>query len=142
MALVVRTTKSTPRFVKPVLYSDVYTNFDVEFVKKDLLSLENEESVKTSIKNILLTNRGERFFNPTFGSDIRSMLFENYTQATEQIIRDLIKTAIKNFEPRADILDVKVFGNPDSNSMSLTIIFSIINKSEPVTLELTLNRVR
>ncbi|NDB29850.1 baseplate wedge subunit [archaeon] len=142
MALVVRTSKSTPRFVKPVLYSDVYSNLDIELVKNDLLKLENEESVKNSIKNILLTDRGERFFNPTFGSDIRRMLFENFTPATEQILKDLIKTAIKNFEPRAEVLDVKVFGNPDENSVALTIIFSVINKSEPVTLELTLNRVR
>lgn len=142
MALVVRTSKSTPRFVKPVLYSDVYSNLDIELVKNDLLKLENEESVKNSIKNILLTDRGERFFNPTFGSDIRRMLFENFTPATEQILKDLIKTAIKNFEPRAEVLDVKVFGNPDQNSVALTIIFSVINKSEPVTLELTLNRVR
>ena len=70
------------------------------------------------------------------------MLFENFTPATEQILKDLIKTAIKNFEPRAEVLDVKVFGNPDQNSVALTIIFSVINKSEPVTLELTLNRVR
>ena len=142
MALVVRTSKSTPRFVKPVLYSDVYSNLDIELVKNDLLKLENEESVKNSIKNILLTDKGERFFNPTFGSDIRRMLFENFTPATEQILKDLIKTAIKNFEPRAEVLDVKVFGNPDENSVALTIIFSVINKSEPVTLELTLNRVR
>ncbi|NDC96351.1 hypothetical protein EB118_25655, partial [bacterium] len=129
MALVVRTIKSSPRNVKPVIYSDFYNNLNTENVKNDLLTLENEESVKTSIKNILKTNRGERFFNPTFGSDIRRMLFENYTSATEQIAKDLIKTAIKNFEPRANIIDVKVLGNPDQNSINITLIFSVINKS-------------
>lgn len=142
MALVVRTSKSSPRFKKPIIYSDFNSNFQVELVKKDLIPIENEESVKTSIRNILLTGRGERFFNTTFGSDVRNMLFENYTSATEQIVKDLISTAINNFEPRANVLDVKVIGNPDMNSMDLTILFSVINKSEPVTLELTLNRVR
>jgi len=142
MALVIRTTKTSPRSLKPVIYSDFYNNLETENIKNDLLILQNEESVKTSIKNILLTDLGERFFNPTFGSEIRRVLFENFTIATEQIVRDLIKTAINNFEPRANVIDVKVNGNPDQNSLSITLLFSVINKSEPVTLELTLNRVR
>ena len=142
MALVVRTSNKTPRFIKNILFSDFPSNFEIQNTKRDLDVIVNEESVKQSIKNILLTERGERFFNPTFGSDIRKMLFENFTVATEQIVKDLVKTAINNFEPRADILDIKIFGDPDSNNLSITILFSIINKTEPVTLELTLNRVR
>ena len=78
MAIVVRKTKTTPQAAKPLVYSDFYSNFDLELVKKDLLSYKNEDSVKRSIRNILLTDRGERFFNPTFGSDIRKILFENF----------------------------------------------------------------
>ncbi|NDG29048.1 hypothetical protein EB118_02980 [bacterium] len=142
MALVVRTANKTPKLIKDTIFSDFISTFELETVKNDLTKIVNEESVKQSIKNILLTDRGERFFNPTFGSDIRKMLFENFTTATEQILKDLIKNSINNFEPRADVIDVKVFGDPDSNSMAITIMFSTINKSEPVTLELTLNRVR
>lgn len=142
MAIVIRTNKNTPRRSRQVLFSDLFSNLEYDFVKRDLLVLEDEESIKTSIKNILLTDKGERFFSPTFGSDIKKMLFENYTPATEQITKDLIKTAIKNFEPRANIIDVKVNGNPDNNSMYITILFSVINKTEPVTLEFTLDKVR
>lgn len=141
MALVIRNQKNTTRN-STTIYSDFYDSFSIESVKKDLISVKNEESIKQSIKNLLLTDRGERFFNPTLGSDIKYSLFENYTSATEQILTDLVKTCIKNFEPRANVIDVKVFGNPDNNSISLTILFSVINKSEPITLELTLNRVR
>ena len=141
MALVIRNQKNTTRN-PTTIYSDFYDSFSIESVKKDLISVKNEESIKQSIKNLLLTDRGERFFNPTLGSDIKYSLFENYTSATEQILTDLVKTCIKNFEPRANVIDVKVFGNPDNNSISLTILFSVINKSEPITLELTLNRVR
>ena len=108
----------------------------------DLLSYKNEDSVKRSIRNILLTDKGERFFNPTFGSDIRKMLFENFSPSTEQVVADLIKTAIGNHEPRANVIDVNVSGNPDQNSMYINIVFSVINKAEPVTLELILNRIR
>ena len=142
MAIVVRKTKSTPQTAKPIVYSDFYSNFDLELVKRDLLSYKNEDSVKRSIRNILLTDRGERFFNPTFGSDIRKMLFENFSPSTEQVVADLIKTAIGNHEPRANVIDVNVSGNPDQNSMYINIVFSVINKAEPVTLELILNRIR
>ena len=142
MAIVVRKTKTTPQTAKPIAYSDFYSNFDLESVKKDLLSYKNEDSVKRSIRNILLTDRGERFFNPTFGSDIRKMLFENFSPSTEQVVADLIKTAIGNHEPRANVIDVNVSGNPDQNSMYINIVFSVINKAEPVTLELILNRIR
>jgi phage baseplate assembly protein W len=142
MAIVVRKTKTTPQTSKPLVYSDFYSNFDLELVKKDLLSYKNEDSVKRSIRNILLTDKGERFFNPTFGSDIRKMLFENFSPSTEQVVADLIKTAIGNHEPRANVIDVNVSGNPDQNSMYINIVFSVINKAEPVTLELILNRIR
>jgi phage baseplate assembly protein W len=142
MAIVIRKTKTTPQTAKPIAYSDFYSNFDLENVKKDLLSYKNEDSVKRSIRNILLTDKGERFFNPTFGSDIRKMLFENFSASTEQVVADLIKTAIGNHEPRANVLDVNVSGNPDQNSMYINIVFSVINKAEPVTLELILNRIR
>ena len=142
MALVIKKAKSTPQTARPVTYSDFYTNFDLELVKKDLLSYKNEDSVKRSIRNILLTDKGERFFNPTFGSDIRKMLFENFSPSTEQVVADLIKTAIGNHEPRANVIDVNVSGDPDQNSMYINIVFSVINKAEPVTLELILNRIR
>lgn len=142
MALVIRTNNSSPQRSKSIIYSDFKTSFQFSFVKKDLESDINEEAVKTSIKNILLTNRGERFFNPNFGSDIRSVLFENYTSATEQIISDLVKNAINNFEPRANVIEVLVKGDPDNNQVYVTIIFSIINKSEPITFEIILDRVR
>ena len=142
MALVIKKAKSTPQTSRPVTYSDFYSNFDLELVKKDLLSYKNEDSVKRSIRNILLTDKGERFFNPTFGSDIRKMLFENFSPSTEQVIADLIKTAIGNHEPRANVIDVNVSGDHDQNSMYINIVFSVINKAEPVTLELILNRIR
>lgn len=142
MAIVIRKTKTTPQTAKPLVYSDFYSNFDLELVKKDLLSYKNEDSVKRSIRNILLTDKGERFFNPTFGSDIRKMLFENFSPSNEQVVADLIKNAIGNHEPRANVIDVNVSGNPDQNSMYINIVFSVINKAEPVTLELILNRIR
>ena len=123
-------------------YSDIYTNFDIHPDKLDLIRHVNEESVKRSIKNILQTNRGERFFNPSFGSNIRALLFENVSSVTESLLREYIETAISNFEPRAKLIEVIVSGLPDENAYNVSVIFSTINTTEPITLNLILNRVR
>lgn len=124
-----------------VYFSDFKNDLDLN-AKADVGSLINEDSVKNSIKSLLLTDKGERFFDPLLGSDIRKMLFENFTPATEQIVSDLIKTTIKNYEPRAEVLEIKVTSDIDNNSMYINIIFNVINKAEPINLELILNRIR
>lgn len=142
MALVVKNLNKTLKTFKSVDFSDINTNFVFEVIKKDLTPIINEDSVKQSIRNIIFTNKGERFFNPNFGSDIIYMLFENITPATEQIITDLIKTAINNFEPRANVIDVLVNSYPDENSVLISVVFSTLNSAEPITLDLILNRIR
>lgn len=142
MALVTKIQKNTQQKLKNVVFSDFFSNLNLQPVKNDLLKHENEESVKRSIKNILLTNRGERVYNPLFGSDLNKMLFENFTPANDQIVADLIKNAVNNFEPRANIIEILVTSDIDLNSLYVTIIFSVINKSEPITLDLVLNRIR
>lgn len=128
--------------VHPEIFSDFLTDFDIHPVKKDVVRNTNEEAVKRSIKNLLLTNRGDRLFNPTLGSNIRSLLFELDTPATEQILQDYITTTIENYEPRALVSEVRVLSDDDNHTISATIVFSIINKQEPVILELILNRIR
>jgi phage baseplate assembly protein W len=124
------------------LYSDFYSNFESHPDKLDLIKYSNEESVKRSIKNILQTNTGERFFNPVFGSDIRKLLFELASPVTESLLREYIEVAITNFEPRARVLDVVVSTNGDETGYNVSVIFSTINTTEPVTLSLILSRIR
>jgi len=135
---------STPLTNKQEIYSDFHTNFSIHPIKKDLTRLSNEDSVKRSIKNILLTNHYERRFRPTFGANIRKYLFENLTPITLEVIKMDIISAIKNFESRAEIIDVIVSGANDNNSVNVTITFSIINSLQVTTLSttLTMDRVR
>lgn len=109
---------------------------------KDLIALENTDAVKNSIRNIVLTNRGERLFNYDFGCDIRALLFENIEPSTESALKSLIETAITNFEPRAKLINTIVSGQPDLNAYTVTIVFSTINSAEPQVLDLILTRVR
>lgn len=142
MAIIKRTRRNTQTARIEEVYSDFSTPFLVDPNKLDLVADVNEDAVKTSIKNILLTDRGERLFNPTFGSDIRSLLFENITPQTESSIREYIELSINNFEPRANIIDVVVSALPEANAYAVTIVFSVINRSEPIVLDILLNRIR
>lgn len=127
---------------KEVLFSDLESSFFTTSGKKDVSLITDEDSVKTSIKNILLTDRGERFFNPTFGSNIKALLFEDISPATEIALKNFIVTSIENFEPRANLLDVIVNPLVDENAYYVSITFSTINSIEPIQLEILLNRVR
>ena len=124
------------------VYSDFKTGFSVHPVKRDLVLNTNEDSVKRSIRNILLTNYYERPFQPLFGGNITALLFENFTAATLATSKQIISTAIKNHEPRAVLHDVLLSGNPDSNELSVKIVFSTRNRAEPDVLDIILERVR
>lgn len=142
MATVKRADRYTPLEGTPVLYQDLFAKILYEKDTKDIALINNEDAVKQSIINILLTNVGERVYNPTFGSEINKLLFENVTPQTTATLISLIKSAIDNFEPRAKVIDVVASPLPDNNAYTVSIVFSVINKTEPVYLEFLLNRVR
>lgn len=142
MAIVVKKQTQSPLKATNELYADFTSDFDLHPVKNDVVRVTNDEAVKQSIKNILATNRGERFFNSDFGSDVRALLFENMHSATGQVLEDIIRSAIENHEPRATVEDIKVSADPEEQYISVTLVFSIINKQEPIELDLILNRVR
>jgi phage baseplate assembly protein W len=142
MALIQRKDRTRGIRTTPVLFSDFTSGFIKDPDSKDIVKATNEDSVKSSIKNIVLTDRTQRFFNAQFGCDIRKMLFENIEPTTEAAIKKLITNAIENYEPRAELLDVVVSGIEDQNAYSITIIFNTINNVVPEKLELILTRVR
>lgn len=143
MAAVQKKDLVTPLTKQVEYYSDFYDNLASHPIKKDLLRATNESAVKIALKNLLLTNRGEHFFDgESIGSDLRRQLFEHVGPASEGIAADLIRNTITNHEPRCKILDIRVDMGDDLNAMTATIVFSLINKQQPITLEVTLDRVR
>lgn len=132
----------TPITKKREIYSDFRMDFLLSPVNDDLARKNNEEAVKESIRNLLLTDRGERLFQPLLGGNIRQFLFENITPATLIMIREAVRDTIKNFEPRCSLIDVDVITNNDKNYVTIVVTFYIINIETPVTLNVTLDRVR
>lgn len=132
----------TPLARRNEIYSDVYKDMSKSVVNADLVRLVDEQSVKESLRNLILTNRGERLFQPDVGCDIRALLFDNVTPDTIIIAKELIRTTIQNYEPRVGLLGVDVIGGIDQNLITITITFNVINREEPVVLTVTLDRVR
>ena len=123
-----------------------FVDLDLDFTRNPItndVSLKfNDEAVKRSIRNIVLTNSGEKPYIPEFGGNIKASLFENFTPLSVVTLKGQIETAIRNFEPRANLLKVEVTERIDSNELIVSIVFSILNSQDPITLEVPLERIR
>lgn len=132
----------TPVTKKRNLYSDFRKDLDINPITKDLALRKDEDAVKESIKNLVLTDRGERLFRPNLGGDIRANLFENNTPATLKLIQESVKETINTYEPRATLIDVETYSNYNETTVTVNVIFYVRNKQEPVTVSVFLERIR
>lgn len=138
-----RSDKLTIEQKKIEYYSDFLNNFDKNPVTGFLARVTNEEAVKQSIKNIIFTNKGEKPYNPQFGSTVYASLFNPLDATTLIQIRESITESINNFEPRADLKNVIVAPSTEKNAIAVRIIFGIKNYiPADFTLDLTLKRIR
>ena len=112
-------------------FKDISMTFQANPLNEDLIALKNANAIARSVRNIVMTLPGEKFFNPTFGSRISESLFENIDDITATVIIDEIRESIDNYEPRVDLLDVQAFPNYDNNSFDVTIIYEIIGIEIP-----------
>lgn len=128
--------------VKKDLYSDFTTDLTTHPVTKQLIRLTDEQSVRRSLRNIILTMPTERLFNPTFGCSIYRMLFEPITEQTSEAIKNEILSTVNNFEPRAKIITVEVLPDYDNELYRVNVVYVIVNMKEPSSISITLNRVR
>ena len=112
-------------------FKDISLSFQPHPVTKDIGVLVNERAINRSVRNIVQTIPGEKFFNPLFGSNVRSQLFENANYAVALAIEQEILTSLRNFEPRID--NIKVTANlfPDRNEFDVTITYEIVGQVLP-----------
>ena len=112
-------------------FKDVSMSFKVNPLNNDLVALKNANAIARSVRNIILTSPGEKFFNPDFGSNVSKLLFENLDEVTALAIRDEIETAINNYEPRVSLIDVEVTPDFDGNSLDAKIKYRIVGADIP-----------
>lgn len=127
---------------KEEIYSDFLTDLNLHPATGQVLRFVDEFAVKRSIRNLLLTNKYERLFQPDIGSDVSRILFEPVSAYTATLLRQYITETIDTYEKRCKLIDVNVTPSPDQNLYTVTIVFAIINKEDPVSINVTLYRVR
>ena len=132
----------TPLSRKITYYSDFDENLLANPVSNDVALKLNENAIKNSIKNLVLTKRGERPFQPNLGCDVHTLLFENVTPDILENMRNMIFETIESYEPRCELHSVDVTASYDETQVNVSIVFSVINTEEPITLDIILSRVR
>lgn len=123
-------------------YSDFLTSFEQNPVTGNLAMALDEEAIKQSMINLILTGTGERFYYADKGSRVPHSLFEPNSPETIELIALLVKEVLEQYEPRVIIHDVRVGGELDGNEYDVTIIYAIINNPNIEELSLSLKRVR
>jgi phage baseplate assembly protein W len=142
MAITSVADRFTLRRVDNTLYRDFLTNLNPHPDSKQLVTNDNEDAVVRSIKNLILTDKFERPFQPTIGCRIKSFLFENISPQVTSAIKTEIESTINDHEPRAKLLEVVVTPIEERNMYVITVVFYTINIEEPITFKVVLERVR
>ena len=112
-------------------FKDISLSFDPHPITKDLPVLKNENAIRRSVRNLVQTIPGERFFNPLLGSSVYESLFDLYDFGTSTLIEQEIITTLENFEPRVANVQVQVDPRPDQNNFDITIFFDIVGQELP-----------
>jgi phage baseplate assembly protein W len=128
--------------VKQPTYSDISTNLTKSVISSDVVRVIDSESVKRSIRNLIFTRKYERLLDPKIGADIQSFLFEPIDALTTMSIKKAIETTLRNYEPRASIVQVIVQADYDLQRYFVIVEFSLLNSSVQNTVELFLDRIR
>ena len=107
-------------------FKDISMTFQSSPLNQDLIGIKNETAIARAVKNLVLTARGEKFFNSSFGTKISETLFENIDTITASVIRDEVSYVLRAYEPRIELMNVDVRPNFDDNEFNVTVQYKII----------------
>ena len=123
-------------------FRDLNLDFTAHPVTGDVARVKDTTSVKRGIKNVLMTQNGERLFNPEFGSGIRNLLFEQMSDLTAQRLESEVRSAITSWEDRAELIAIMVTPEEIYNRYRVAVTFRVINELEEQEMEVFLQRER
>ena len=112
-------------------FKDINITFKKHPVTNDLVVSRDASAIKQAIINLLLTNKGEKLFNPQYGSNIRSYLFEPLDYGTAQQIIGNIEFTVSKWEPRIQILNLDAIPNYNDNGFDVEMTYEIIGTDAP-----------
>lgn len=123
-------------------FTDLDLNFIANPVSGDVSVKTDVNAIKQSVKNLVLTKNFEKPFHPEIGSQVNNLLFEPFTPLTKSMLEQAVKNTIINFEPRVVLQDVRVALSNDDQTAYITIVFTIVNTTQPISVDITLSRTR
>ena len=112
-------------------FKDLSMTFKRNPLNRALIVLKNENAIARSIRNIVFTLPGEKFFNENYGSRVSKLLFENLDSITASEIEDEIRQSIVNYEPRVSIVQLSVTPNYDEGEFDTVIVYQIVGVDAP-----------
>tara|TARA_R100000406_G_scaffold92023_2_gene80469 strand:- start:315 stop:716 length:402 start_codon:yes stop_codon:yes gene_type:complete len=118
-------------------FKDISASFQINPLSNDLIAVTNTNAIARSVRNLILTKKGEKPFEPNLGSGVYDLLFENMDKQTATVIRDEIILVLENYEPRIEIIEVLVKPNYDEGVMDVTLQYEVVGIDVPAQ-ELTL----
>jgi phage baseplate assembly protein W len=123
-------------------FADLDLSFTINPFTKDLYLKTDEDAVKTAIKHLIRTKNFERAFHPEIGTQVHSLLFENFSSAVKLAMERTITESIEKYEPRARLITVEIEEAVDTNDLVVNIIFTLKNTNSPITISTLISRVR
>ena len=124
-------------------FKDISMTFQANPLNQDLIVLKNENAIARSVRNIVFTVPGEKFFQENFGSRISESLFENIDEISALEIKDEITESINRFEPRVRLISVEAIPDYAGNAFNGIIVYEIIGIDTPAQqLEFVLQSTR
>lgn len=135
--------KESPIRSRQRVYVDIDQSFEPHPNSGDVTRKIDLNAVKQSVRNILLTNKGEKLFDPNFGCNLRGYLFENYTLGLAATIRAAIRYNLSNYEPRISLDNIEVSDDSDNNALMVTVEYTIASPARSQdTVSIVLQRLR
>ena len=107
-------------------FKDISMSFEVNPINSDIIGVKDDTAIARSIRNLVRTNTGERFFNPNLGSRVNRILFDNLDDISAAALRQEIEETIDNHEPRVKLKNVKVKPDYEGNAFDVTITYNIV----------------
>ena len=117
-------------------FKDISMSFEINPINNDIIGIKNETAIARSIRNLVLTTPGEKFFNPNLGSRVSETLFDTVDQISAAAIKDEIETTIIRYEPRVKLNDVAVSPDFDNYTFDVKIVYDIVG-IDALTQQLT-----
>jgi phage baseplate assembly protein W len=123
-------------------YSDLDLDFIAHPMTKDVVVKTGADAIKRSVRNLILSNFYEKPFRPGVGSNAVKLLFDNMSPLVSNFLKDAIKEVIQNYEPRVQLINVTVVPDFDNNGYAARLDFIVLNRNQPLTTTIFLERVR